>query len=51
MNKEIKVAKEAALEAGNLILSFYKADYEIRDKDWIDVGQMDKYKNFINKKI
>ena len=25
--------------------------YEIRDKDWIDVGQMDKYKNFINKKI
>ena len=25
--------------------------YEIKDKDWIDVGQMDKYKNFINKKI
>ena len=25
--------------------------YKIRDKDWIDVGQMDKYKNFINKKI
>ena len=25
--------------------------YEIRDKDWIDVGQMDKYKNFYNKKI
>jgi len=34
MNKEIKVAKEAALEAGNLILSFYKADYEIRDKGY-----------------
>jgi len=25
--------------------------YEIKDKDWVDVGQMDKYKNFINKKI
>ena len=24
--------------------------YKIRDKDWIDIGQMDKYKNFINKK-
>ena len=23
--------------------------YEIKDKDWIDVGQMDKYKNFLNK--
>ena len=34
MNKEIKVAKEAALDAGNLILSFYKADYEIRDKGY-----------------
>ena len=25
--------------------------YEIKDKDWIDVGQMDKYKSFLNKKI
>ena len=25
--------------------------YEIKDRDWIDVGQMDKYKNFLNKKI
>ena len=25
--------------------------YEIKDKDWIDVGQMDKYKYFLNKKI
>ena len=25
--------------------------YEIKDRDWIDVGQMDKYKNFVNKKI
>ncbi len=34
MNKEIKIAKEAALEAGNLILNYYKADYEIRDKGY-----------------
>ena len=27
MNKEVKLAKEAALEAGNLILNYYKADY------------------------
>ena len=25
--------------------------FEIKDKDWIDVGQMDKYKYFLNKKI
>ena len=25
--------------------------YEIKDKDWIDVGQMDKYKYFLNKEI
>ena len=25
--------------------------YEIKDRDWIDVGQMDKYKDFVNKKI
>jgi len=25
--------------------------YEIKDRDWVDVGQMDKYKNFLNKKI
>ena len=25
--------------------------YEIKDKDWIDVGQMDKYKSFLNKEI
>ena len=34
MNKEVKLAKEAALEAGNLILNYYKADYEIRDKGY-----------------
>jgi len=25
--------------------------YEIKDRDWIDVGRMDKYKKFINKNI
>ena len=25
--------------------------YEIKDRDWIDVGRMDKYKNFLNKEI
>lgn len=25
--------------------------YEIKDKDWVDVGEMDKYKYFFNKKI
>ena len=25
--------------------------YQIRDKEWIDVGQMEKYKYFLNKKI
>ena len=25
--------------------------FEIRDKDWIDVGQIDKYKNYLNKSI
>ena len=25
--------------------------HEIKDKDWIDVGQMDKYKYFLDKKI
>ena len=34
MNKEVKLAKEAALEAGNLILNYYKADYEIKDKGY-----------------
>ena len=25
--------------------------YEIKERNWVDVGQMDKYKNFVNKKI
>jgi NDP-sugar pyrophosphorylase family protein len=25
--------------------------YKIKDRDWVDVGRMDKYKNFLEKKI
>ena len=28
MNAELSIAKDAAIEAGGLILSYYKADYE-----------------------
>lgn len=34
MNSDLKLAKEAALEAGGLILNYYKADYEIKDKGY-----------------
>ena len=34
MNQELQVAKQAAVEAGNLILSYYKSDYEIKDKGY-----------------
>ena len=34
MNSDLKLAKEAALEAGGLILNYYKADYEISDKGY-----------------
>ncbi len=34
MNSELKLAQEAALEAGALILNYYKADYEIKDKGY-----------------
>ena len=34
MISELKIAKEAALEAGGLILNYYKADYEIKDKGY-----------------
>ena len=34
MHSELKIAKEAALEAGSIILNFYKADYEIKDKGY-----------------
>jgi myo-inositol-1(or 4)-monophosphatase len=34
MISELKLAKEAAVEAGALILNYYKADYEIKDKGY-----------------
>ena len=34
MISELKLAQEAALEAGALILNYYKADYEIKDKGY-----------------
>ncbi|NOZ74222.1 MAG: 3'(2'),5'-bisphosphate nucleotidase CysQ [FCB group bacterium] len=34
MNNDLTLAIEAAREAGQLILSYYKADYEIRDKSY-----------------
>ena len=34
MISELKIAKEAALEAGGLILNYYKADYEIKEKGY-----------------
>ena len=34
MKTELSIAKEAAVEAGNLILGYYKADYEIKDKGY-----------------
>ncbi len=32
MNQELQVAKQAAVEAGNLILNYYKSDYQIKNK-------------------
>ena len=34
MNSELKLAINAAKEAGTLIMDYYKADYEIRDKGY-----------------
>jgi len=34
MISELKLAKDAAIEAGALIMNYYKADYEIRDKGY-----------------
>jgi myo-inositol-1(or 4)-monophosphatase len=34
MNSDLKVAKEAAIEAGSVILNYYKADYEIQEKGY-----------------
>lgn len=32
MKSDLHLAKDAAIEAGNIIMKYYKADYEIRDK-------------------
>ena len=34
MNSDLLLAKEAALEAGGLILNYYKAEYEIKEKGY-----------------
>jgi len=34
MLSELSIAKEAALEAGGIILNYYKADYEIQEKGY-----------------
>ena len=50
------VKKSTHLDFTSLLTSSIKKNkkvgyYVIKDKDWIDVGQMDKYKNFINKEV
>ena len=34
MKNELKIAKDSAVEAGSIILNYYKADYEIKDKSY-----------------
>jgi len=34
MNSDLSIAKTAAIEAGGIILNYYKADYEIKDKGY-----------------
>ena len=34
MRSELNIAKEAAIEAGGIILNYYKADYEIQEKGY-----------------
>ena len=34
MRSELNIAKEAAIEAGSVILNYYNADYEIKDKGY-----------------
>ena len=34
MISELNIAKAAAIEAGGLIMNYYKADYEIKDKGY-----------------
>ena len=58
LNKNILnlVKKKRHLDFNTLLVNSLKIKkkvglYEIKDRDWVDVGQMDKYKNFLNKKI
>ena len=34
MRSVLNIAKEAAIEAGGIILNYYKADYEIQEKGY-----------------
>ena len=34
MKNELKIARDSAVEAGRIILNYYKADYEIKDKGY-----------------
>ena len=34
MRSELNIAKEAAIEAGGIILNYYKADYELQEKGY-----------------
>ena len=50
------IHKKQNLDFNQLILKAHKNNkkiglFEIKEKDWVDVGQMDKYKNYINKEI
>ena len=58
LNKDILnlIKKKRYLDFNTLLTNSLKMKkkvgyYEIKDRDWIDVGRMDKYKNFLNKKI
>ena len=58
LNKNILnlIKKKRYLDFNTLLTNSLKmkkkiAYYEIKDRDWIDVGQMDKYKKSLNKKI
>jgi len=50
------IKKKRYLDFNTLLINSLKMKkkvgyYEIKDRDWIDVGQMDKYKKFVNKNI
>jgi len=52
MNSNLKLAKEAALDAGDLILNYYKAQYEIEEKGYRNpVTTADYVSNFRIKEI